>query len=237
MFNSPPAVRSVSSRRQSAAPPTLSGLRVAVAAAGDLLLESIRGSLRDCLGLDCAAYKDTAQLQIALKSGRLDVLILDDLFDQTTWIGSLVEALRILAPRISIIIIGSFADGALICELLQAGIVGYLYRGDELRPLFEASLRAVRAHKPYFSPTASSEYAVAVQSGRGQHWHLDRESKTVLRMLASGMSVNEIAAELRVKPRHIYRLRTKLRKRFNAATNEAVIVAAALQGYLRGDKE
>ncbi len=207
--------------------------RVGIAVAGDLLLDPIKQSLKENLVTEPCVVQNIAQLMAKLSENAVDALILDDQFDYGSWIGNLVVAIKEKAPHIAIIIIGTFADGVLIYELLDLGISSYLYRGDDLRPLFEVSLRSACLNKPYLSPTASSEYTVAVQSGRCQQWALEPESKSVLRMLAAGKSVNEIAAVLHIAPRRVYWLRSKLRQRFKAETNEALVAAAGLQGYLR----
>lgn len=211
--------------------------RVAIAAAGDLLLDAIQRELQDITGVECSGVRSIPELLTRIQSGQVDAVILDDQFEQTTWIGNVVTALKKICPRIGIIVIGTFADGGLIYELFESGIAGYLYRGDELRPLLEPALRSVHANRLYLSPTASSEYSSTVQSGRCRQWQLDADTKAVLRLMAAGLSVTEISAALGIKTRRVYWLRTKLRHRFNAATNESVIVAAGLQGYLRLDSD
>ncbi len=55
-------------------------------------------------------------------------------------------------------------------------------------------------------------------------------------MLAAGKHIQEIATELNLKDRQVYWIRTKLRRRFQATTNEEIIVHAGLQGYLKTER-
>jgi DNA-binding NarL/FixJ family response regulator len=217
-------------------------LRVGVAVAGDLLRESISGCLQDNPSMEVHPARSVREVMYLIQKQQIRALILDDQFDPNTWIGHLVSRFKQDAADngvdLAILIVGSFADGALIRELFEAGIDGYLFRGDDLRPLFAASIETICVHKPYLSPTVSSEYTQMLHSGRGRKksWLLDNESKKVLRMLADGKRVPEIAQALNCNTRRVYWLRTKLRRRFHATTNEKVIMQAELQGYLKSDK-
>src|SRR5258707_11153648 len=118
-------------------------VRVLIASAGDLLAEAIQHCLQPLPDVELKSAPDTAALLHDLESQPPDVLLLDDLFEQEIWIGSLITRLKALAPRTEIAVIATYADGALVAELLEAVIKGILYRGDVLRPGIENALRAV----------------------------------------------------------------------------------------------
>src|SRR5260221_10180091 len=96
-------------------------LRVGIAIAGDLLRESVRDCLVDNLAIETCAVYSVRQAMSLLQERQLDVLILDDQFDQAYWIGHLVSSFKEATADIAIIIVGSFADGSLIYELFEAG--------------------------------------------------------------------------------------------------------------------
>ncbi len=210
-------------------------MRVLIASAGDLLAEAIQHCLKPLPDVELRSAPDSAALLYTLENQPPDVLLLDDLFEQEEWIGSLVTRLKELAPRMEIAVIGTYADGALVAELFEAGIKGFLYRGDVLHPGIENALRTVRSGKPYLSLSASSAYLIALRSRTTQTLQRDKEALHVLRLLAMGKNIPEIAAALGVKPRRVYWVQTKLRQRFNVPTNEAVISKASQQGYLRSN--
>lgn len=143
---------------------------------------------------------------------------------------TLVEMMQATAPSARVILIGSAADGRLLRDLLHIGARGYLHRGDPLRDCLPAAIHAVLKNSMYLSPTANTEYLVAMQSGE-HHWMLDAEARTVLRLLARGCTVGSIAAQMKLPQRHVYWVCQKLRSRFGAATNEQMISCATAQGY------
>src|SRR5450755_1064888 len=96
-------------------------VRVLIASAGDLLAEAIQGCLQPLPDVELCSAPDTAALLYNLENQPPDVLFLDDLFEQEEWIGSLVVRLKALAPCMEIVVIGTYADGALVAELFESG--------------------------------------------------------------------------------------------------------------------
>jgi DNA-binding CsgD family transcriptional regulator len=72
---------------------------------------------------------------------------------------------------------------------------------------------------------------VAMQSAL-RNWKLDSEARTVLRLMARGLHVNDIADQIAVSVRRIYWVRQKLRKRFGANTNEHLVSMAMSEGFV-----
>jgi DNA-binding CsgD family transcriptional regulator len=83
---------------------------------------------------------------------------------------------------------------------------------------------------PYLSPTANAEYLVTMQ-GNNRGWHLDTEARAILRLIASGCTAREIAAQMNLKLRRVYWVTEKLRARFGASTNEHLISLAKAEGF------
>jgi DNA-binding NarL/FixJ family response regulator len=171
-----------------------------------------------------------ADLLDAVESAQPDVVVMSE------WLHSLdilsaVEAVRERLPTLRVIVMGGLADGLLICDLLDAGVNGYLYKSDDLCELLPGAVHAVMRDRPYLSPTASAEYLVATQSEQVQE-RLDPEARAVLRLLAQGEHVGQIALALDIPTRRVYWLREKLRRRFGARTNEHMISRAAAEGFI-----
>src|SRR5436305_307449 len=109
-------------------------LRVGIAVAGDLLRDSVSGCLQDSALMEVHSAQSVQTVMLLIQEHKIDALILDDQFHQGTWIGHLVSQFKQSAADhgldLAILMIGSFADGSLIYELFEAGIDGYLFRGD-----------------------------------------------------------------------------------------------------------
>lgn len=175
-------------------------------------------------------YQSLGDTLKRLDATMVDVVICGDQLDPGCDAFALVERLRTAAPRTYIILIGAATDGRLIRDLLHSGVQAYLNRGDPLCEHLPTAIRMVLRESLYLSPTANTDYLVAMQSGK-RHRSLDAEARTVLRLLAQGCTIGNIAAQMSVSQRHIYWVCQKLRNRFGAATNEQMITCAISEGY------
>src|ERR1700690_1356802 len=96
-------------------------LRVGIAVAGDLLRDSVRSCLQDSLVLEPYSARSVRDVTHLIQNQQIHALILDDQFDPHTWIGHLVSRFKQDAADqgldLAILLVGSFADGALIYEL------------------------------------------------------------------------------------------------------------------------
>jgi DNA-binding NarL/FixJ family response regulator len=177
-----------------------------------------------------------SELLKSVKNQVVDVMLLPDTFDTTTWIGDQVQAIRSAAPLTDVIVFGNRNEGALIFELLEAGARGYLFTEDSPLEHLDAALRAIRNGKIYLSPTANAEYLKATQSGCWECW-LTPQTRTVLRLIAEGKTVAAIADVMHLKVWTVYKLLKRIRQRFDVNTNAAAIGQAMAQGYLSFDTE
>ncbi len=129
------------------------------------------------------------------------------------------------------IVVGMITDGTLIHNLYMHGIKGYLYRGDPLQECLLPAIRTVLQDRPYLSPTANAEYLITLQS-RHPVPQLNAEARIVLKYLAQGVSINQIAYHMGTSPRRIYAIRDRLRRRFGVETNEHLISRAVAEGFI-----
>jgi DNA-binding NarL/FixJ family response regulator len=145
---------------------------------------------------------------------------------------TVVERIQHAAPDARLIVMGVLANGLLIRDLFAMGVKGYLYKSDDLLSCLPQAVETVMRDRPFLSPTANSEYLVAMQSP-GRDWQLDPQARMVLRLLAQGLHISQIAGRLGISMRRVYWLRQKLRRRFNAPTNEYLILRAVAEGFAR----
>ncbi|MDX2137278.1 MAG: response regulator transcription factor, partial [Chloroflexota bacterium] len=125
---------------------------------------------------------------------------------------TLSDRIALAAPHTKRIVLGAVADGALISALLDAGVRGYLYRADALGDLLLTALEMVTRERFYLSPTANTEYLLSLHT-QAHQWQLDEEARAVLRLLTQGYAPGQIAIQLGLRPRRVYWVRLKLRRR------------------------
>lgn len=166
----------------------------------------------------------------AAETAQPDLILIGDRFDPLIDTLALVERIHRAAPSIHVIVMGTPSDGLLIRDYFAVGAIGYLMVGDDLTTCLRKAVELALKNRPYLSPTANAEYLVAMKSPL-RDWKLDAEARTVLRLLARGSNIADIANQLNIPLRRAYWVRLKLRRRFGASTNEHLISMALQEGY------
>lgn len=192
------------------------GLGAVLAARPEFLVEASVGTL--------------AELSAVVEK-KPHVVVVDERLDPDVDILKIVEQVGVRTPQTRLLVSGYLRDGLLIRDLFAAGSRGYLYKGDALQEALPSAIQTVMRDRPYLSPTANAEYLVAMQTPQ-RDWQLDCEARNVLRLLAQGCHVGQIALALDIDPRRVYWVREKLRERFGAMTNEHMISRAAAEGFI-----
>lgn len=177
-----------------------------------------------------AALSSLKTLISAVRILQPDVVIFDEHLDPELDVLTILPQLRTKSPHIRPIIFGSVRNGLFIRDLFDCGVKAYLYEGDDLQEALISSVETVMRDHPYLSPTANAEYLIAMQSPL-RDWRLDTEARLILRLLAQGCHVGQIAYEMKLPVRRVYWVREKLRRRFGATTNEHLISRAAAEGF------
>ncbi len=204
--------------------------RIVTADESDLMLLGIRTLLAK--RQDCAIVGEVTSLCDLLKllpTAQPHIVLYSDTFVGSEPLG-ISEDIAAVAPDAKRIVIGALAEGMIIHDLFALGVNGYLYRCDPLGDALPIAIDTVLRGRPYLSPTANSEYLIAMQSQR-RDWKLDSEARAVLRLLAQGATIGKIASDLKIKPRRVYWVREKLRNRFGATTNEHLMARAVEHGF------
>ena len=110
------------------------------------------------------------------------------------------------SPSTSVLLYTGYGDIALLTEALDAGVAGFVVKDAPLEDLLQA-VRTVAAGRMYVDPVLAGSLATSsVGSGMPQ---LTQRERDVLRLLADGMSNEEIGKQLFISPETV---RTHVRK-------------------------
>lgn len=171
------------------------GVKRTLAAERDLRLVGEAGNLEETLEITRRLAWDVLILDYALPGGNgLQAL----------------KQIRRAFPQRHVLILSSQADDAIAVSALRAGAAGYVSKESapgELAP----AIRTAISGKKYAS--ASLADRLARELGQGPqglaHESLSERELRVMRMIASGKSITQIAAELGLSPNTVstYRLR------------------------------
>jgi len=206
-------------------------VRLIIADAADLIRLGMEAVLKGRSEFIMEASVNTlSDLRVAVER-QPQVIVVDERLDPEVDILQIVEDVLQISAKTKVLVSGYLRDGLLIRDLFAAGCHGYLYKGDELQESLICAIETVMRDRLYLSPTANAEYLTAMQTPQ-RDWQLDQEARGVLRLLAQGRHVGQIALALDIHPRRVYWVREKLRVRFGATTNEHMISRAAAEGFI-----
>ena len=141
----------------------------------------------------------------------------------------ILDDLKRLRPKMPILLLSVHPEQQFARRALKAGAAGYLTKNSVLEELREA-VRQVQAGGRYVSATLAEKLAADLREGADLPLHellSDREFQ-VLRMIASGMAVKEIAEELSLSVKTVSTYRARILEKTGMKTN-AELIRYALQ--------
>jgi two-component system invasion response regulator UvrY len=169
-------------------------------------------------------------LELARKQ-RWDVVLLDLTMPEKDGVEALQE-LRRERPKLPVLVLSAHPEDQLALRLLKSGAAGYLTKDKAPEELFTAIRKVLRGEK-YISHSLAGKVALDVVSGEGRASHealSDREYQ-VMRMIAAGKAIGQIAKELFLSVRTVSTYRARVLEKMNMKTN-AELIRYALQNKL-----
>jgi len=179
--------------------------------------------LRELDGATCGEAGTADQVLSEVESQEWDLLILDVTMPGRSGLDVLRD-LRGLRPQLPVLILSMHPEDQLGKRALTAGASGYMNKESAPEELIEA-VQKVLEGRVYVSPVLAERLALDLRENGGRPLHdtlSDREFE-VLRMLASGKTVSEIAAELHLSVPTISTHRAHILAKMNMTTTAALI--------------
>jgi two-component system invasion response regulator UvrY len=152
-----------------------------------------------------------------------DVVVLDITMPGRSGFDVLKE-LRVERPGLPVLVLSMHPEEQFAVRLLKAGAAGYLNKESAPEELVKA-IRKVVAGGRYVSPTLAEKLAFELDAGsdRLAHETLSDREFLVMRMMASGKTVKEIATELALSVKTISTYRARILTKMNLHTNAELI--------------
>jgi two-component system invasion response regulator UvrY len=180
-------------------------------------LREILGEAHDFTVAGEAATREEVLARIGERAW--DVLILDLSLPGCSGIDLLAEV-KHRRPDLPVLILTVHPEDQYALRALRAGAAGYLTKESAPEQLVEAVRKVVRGGR-YVSPTVAERLAfnLGPDAGRPPHEALSDREYEVLRMLASGKTVSEVAAELSLSVKTVSTYRTRVLEKMGMRTN------------------
>ena len=161
-----------------------------------LILTGIR-SLIDQITPHCEVIAEAYQvsdLLNLLQQHHCDLLITDFSMPGDTRSDGLVmiQQLRRDYPNLPIIVLTQIQNSAILQSLIQVGVKGLILKKSVINELADAIRQILLGHR-YIGPTVRMLLESAGISGQGNNNPLTPKESEVVRLLASGMSVTQVA--------------------------------------------
>lgn len=179
------------------------------------------------------AYRDLEEGETALKQLDPQVLLLDDALPASADIREVLNQLHRKFHRLNIMILSGRLQARYLQTLFDAGATGFIFREDRLEESLIVGIETVHHGFFYTSPRASG----LLIANRASYFYLqlNQSDLEVLRLIDQGLTMKEIAADMRLSLRSVYRIRIKLRTALGAPTHEHLVAAAREKGLLTRD--
>ncbi|HEV7704470.1 MAG TPA: response regulator transcription factor [Gemmatimonadaceae bacterium] len=186
-------------------------IRLAIADDHPIVREGLRRIASEDPGITVTGEASTAaELFRLLTAAAVDVVLLDVSMPGATFVETLKE-LRERHPSVKVLVLSVHPEDQWAMRALRAGASGYLTKDHSPEQLVQAVRRVARGGK-YVSETLAERLAGMVDNGRARALHellSDREFE-VLRALGSGMTVKDVAEQLRLSAKTVSTYRTRL---------------------------
>ncbi len=196
----------------------------------------VRQGLKQILSSDpqlsvIAEAADGNEVLSALESLKVDALVLDITMPGRNGLDVLKEVKR-RRPTLPVLVLSMHPEDQFAIRILRAGAAGYITKESAPEELVGA-LRKVCSGGKYVSPQLAERLAVFIEDEitRPPHEKLSDREFEVLRMLALGKTVSEVAEELLLSVKTVSTYRSRVLEKMKMTSN-AELTRYALQNDL-----
>ncbi|NTV10163.1 MAG: response regulator transcription factor, partial [Zoogloea sp.] len=169
-----------------------------------------------------------------LRRGGIDLLLLDMSMPGISG-EDLIGRIHAHHAELPILVLGTRDEPELVRQALRAGASGFLAKRNCDQETLLAAIHRVAAGGRFIAPHLAEQMAFETTSGRGRthrHEMLSNREAQVLRLLAHGMSINDIAAQLSINNRTVSTHKARLMEKMGFASNAELVRYAVVNGLI-----
>jgi DNA-binding NarL/FixJ family response regulator len=162
---------------------------------------------------------DAEELIKKVMKNEWDVIISDLSMPGRSGLESL-QQIKQYHPKLPVLILSVYPEDQYAIRVLKAGASGYLNKDLAPEELVKA-VNCVLAGKKYITPSVAEKLASALDldSGKALHEFLSDREFEVLKLLAAGKSVSDIAEQLSLSVTTVSTYRARIMTKMNLKTN------------------
>ncbi len=150
---------------------------------------------------------------------KLDVVLLDISLPGRSG-PDLLGEIKKLKPELAILVLSMHPEDQYAVRMMKAGALGYITKESAPEELISA-IRKVSTGRRYISTKLAEEMAVALETKTPKlpHVGLSNREFEVMRMLASGKTLKEIAGEFMISEKTVTTYRARILEKMQLHTN------------------
>lgn len=161
---------------------------------------------------------DAEELVRKIMNGKWDVVVCDMTMPGRSGLDAL-QQIKQIAPGLPVLILSFHSEEQYALRVIKAGASGYLNKGSAAEELVKA-VQTVLLGKKYISETVAEKLATNISKGEIQaHETLSDREFDVMKLLAEGKSVSDIAEMLSLSVTTISTYRARVMQKMNLKTN------------------
>jgi two-component system invasion response regulator UvrY len=199
-------------------------IRILIADDHPLVRRGLKDTLvRDMAGLICGEADDTQEVLAKVHGDKWDLVILDITMPGRSGLEILGELKR-MQPKLPVLVLSMHPEDQYGKRVLRAGASGYMNKESAPEELLKAVHKVLSGGR-YVSATLAEKLAAGLNQGTACALHdalSDREFE-VLRMIASGRTVSQIADTLHLSVTTVSTYRARVLEKLNMTTTPELI--------------
>jgi two-component system, NarL family, invasion response regulator UvrY len=187
--------------------------------------------MRELDGAVCGEAENAEQVLAQVESQEWDVVILDVSMPGRSGLDVLRD-LKVMRPKLPVLVLSMHPEDQYGKRILKAGASGYMNKDSAPEELIKA-IRKVQAGGRYVSAALAEKLAwdLGADQERPAHEILSDREFEVLRLLASGKTVGQVAQELHLSPTTVSTYRARILEKMNMTTT-AELMRYAIENHL-----
>lgn len=222
----------ITPQRTSKSAPKAGDVRVLVVDDHTIVREGLKRILADAPELQVAgeAASGTEAIQM-VREGRWDVMLLDVSLPGANGL-EVLRAVKEHDPKLQVLVLTMYPEDQYALRMLKAGAAGYLTKEGAPGQLVTA-IRKVAAGGKYISAAVAEKLAWELEGKKraATHEELSNREFEILRLIASGKTVSQIAQDLHLSVKTVSTYRMRLLMKLHMKSN-AELTHYAIKGGL-----
>lgn len=212
-------------------------IRIAIADDHAIVREGLKRIVSSCEGMQVVGEAaDGIEVMQRVRALDIDVLMLDLSMPGRSGM-ELIKLVRAEKPRLRILVLSMHQEMQYAVRAIKSGASGYLTKESAPAQL-EQAIRKIAAGGAFISAEVAQQLALGAMPGSAAvpHESLSNREFEVLRLLAGGISVTEIAGQLNLSVKTVSTHKANLMQKMSLA-NSSELVRYAIRHGLTGQLE